>query len=206
MKRERSSSTGARTGQWTGKVRQKGPVVRRRGELLDAEEVLAKLCCRLWQSHDVLLRDTREAFIEEEWYTLSAWLINGGAKLRRNAMEDLIVRARALRVACVQRHSTPVWIASSAKLHVRESDERLSEWAALIAKRDASLPLDADDAYVEARKNGARDDVEALSVLYHLVDATIDDVAKLCDTPRGDIECIVWADEAARVHGRRANG
>ena len=65
-----------------------------------------------------------------------------------------------------------------------------------------SLPLDADDAYVEARKNGARDDVEALSVLYHLVDATIDDVAKLCDTPRVNIECIVWADEAERVHGR----
>jgi hypothetical protein len=144
----------------------------------------------------------REAFIEEEWRSAAGWLNDGGASLRRSAMEDLIIRARSLRVACVQRHSTPVWLTSSAKLHVRESDERLSEWAALIAKRDVNLPLEADDAYVEARKNGARDDVEALSVLYHLVDASIDDVAKLCETTRNVVECIVWADEAERVHGR----
>ena len=202
MKRERASSTGARTGQWTGKVRQSGPVVRRRGELLEAAEVLGELSGRLDMSHDVLQGEIREAFIEEEWRTLSRWLLDGGAMLRRNVMEDLIVRSRALRVACVQRHSTPVWLTSSAKLHVRETDDRLSEWAALIAKRDVNLPLEADDAYVEARKSGARDDVEALSVLYHLVDATIDDVAKLCETTRSVIECVVWADEAERIHGR----
>lgn len=202
MKRERASSTGARTGQWTGKVRQNGPVVRRRGELIEVDEVLAELSGELTKSHDVLLREIREAFIEEEWRTIATWLTTGGATLRRSAMEDLIIRARSLRNACVQRHSTPVWLTASAKLHVRESDERLNEWAAFIAKRDTTVPFEADDAYVDARKSGARDDTEALSVLYHLVDATIDDVAKLCETTRSVIECVVWADEAERIYGR----
>lgn len=197
MARERSSSGGARTGQWTQTVRQKGPVIRRYKPSQDPEEVLANVEAGCSEAHGAIPLAIRDFIMEEEWVVVRRWLEDGAhsRKRRYEALHAMAVQARVLRQACWDRQSTPVWIDSAASLLMERPDERLSVWASAIARRDLDAEINVNEEYRAAVRHGSKSDVETLAVLYHLVDSSIDDVAKLCDAPRDRVVRLVWGEE-----------
>ena len=193
MTREVSRGGDARTGQWKGVVRQSGPVRRVRGEPRHAQAVLSDLKDQCSPNYHVVSEVTRADLVHEEWGVVSHWLMQEWPGRLIRVVETYANASQALRVACISRNSTPVWLDSAGRVLLHETDERLSAWASRIA-RQAVGTTQGWTAINDAFELGTEMEAEAIAVLAILVDATVDDVATLCEVERDFVLNLVWGD------------
>lgn len=194
-KRGPSSKTGARTGQWSGQAREQGPLLRRRGKLLESDEVLAMIS-QGCPTPLVARPRLRDLLFGEEWTKAAAVLDEGGPDrrvwARHQACVELANACWQLNRGCRRRQSRPVWGEHPTRLAgVSDLDERLNLWVERLMRR-RSEPADGEEMLAVAASCGARSVEEALGVLALLADATIDDVASLCSLPREVVYQAVW--------------
>ena len=123
----------------------------------------------------------REAILDENWKSAERMLEAMTSDERDAVWRSTIQATRALRDACAKRQSTPVWIDSAGKMLIDGCPEELNKWASGLARGRSDIGLDPQSARRTAREAGALYEAQALGVLWHLVEATAMDVAKLCE-------------------------
>ena len=124
---------------------------------------------------------------------VSHWLMQEWPGRLIRVVETYANASQALRVACSRRNSTPVCLDSAGRVLLHETDERLSAWASRIA-RQAVGTTHGWTAINDAFELGTEMEAEAIAVLAILVDATVDDVATLCEVERDFVLNLVWGD------------
>ncbi len=179
----------ARTGQHTGGVRQTGPRSRTRGELWEvpqAAEYLASCVADV----KALPFALRESLLNESWPDIKKQLSATGLY---QTTAELCRLVWVLQNVLVKRHVIPVWVDGSARLLWVAPDERLNVWAGNLMKRRGE-PEEAHTALKKAEEAGAVNNAQALSILMHLLDATLDDVAVALESDRRTVLRTVFPD------------
>lgn len=187
--------TKARTGQWTGRIREQGPVTRRRGKLHPTVDVLEELEHGCTPPR-VATWPLRDALFGEDWKTVRIHLGHDRSKrsnwLWNTAFEELANACWRLNRACHQRQARPVWAETPTKLAViTDLPTSIDEWlnTILLARR---WPLSGHELRNPTTTRQLTPQAAHLGVLALFADATIDDVAHLCNTPRTAIYQLVW--------------
>ena len=190
-----SPNSKARTGHWSGRVREQGPVIRRRGKLYETETVLDDLekgCA----TPRLATHPVRDALFGEDWKTVHLHLGQGRSKHSNwkwdTAFEEFANASWQLNRVCHRRQSRPVWAETPTKLAVITNiPNQLDPWiqGLLLARR---WPLDGRTIRTLGRQTHPVPIAVMLGVIALFADATIDDVAQLCNTSRDDIYRRVW--------------
>lgn len=179
----------ARTGQHTGGIRQTGPRSRTRGELWEAMQASEYLALN---AADVkaLPFSLRESLLNESWPDIKRQLLETGLY---PTTAELCRLVWVLQNVLVKRHVIPVWVDGSARLLWTAPDERLNVWAGNLMKRRGG-PEEPHEALKKAAEAGAVNHPQALSILMHLLDATLDDVAVALESDRRTVLRVLFPD------------
>lgn len=187
--------TGARTGQASGKIRGQGPIVRKRGTKLSASAVLQQVdeTCPPTTAVTWALRD---ALFGEDWKEVEEILGEGqtprSIMLWETAFCELTNVCWQLNRGMRRRQSRPVWAETPSKLIVLSNvNTRVNSWVQTLMLKRAQ-PDDGEALLSSAKRSGALAPGVALGVLCHLADATIDDMAAMCEVKRADVYQLVW--------------
>lgn len=179
----------ARTGQHTGGIRQTGPRSRTRGELWEVPQAMEYLVASV-ANVKVLPFLLRESLLNESWPDIKRQLHETGLY---HTTAELCRLVWVVQNVLVKRHVIPVWVDGSARLLWTAPDERLNVWAGNLMKRRGG-PEEPHTALNKAAEAGAVNHPQALSVLMHLLDATLDDVATALESDRRTVLRTVFPD------------
>ena len=173
----------ARTGQHTGGVHQTDPRSRTRGELWEVPQATEYLALSVADVR-ALPFALRESLLNESWPDIKKNLSATGLYQTTAELCRLVwVLQNVLVKRHVKRHVIPVWVDGSARLLWEAPDERLNVWAGNLMKRRRE-PEETHTALKKAEEVGAVSSAQALSILMHLLDATLDDVAVALESDR----------------------